>query len=116
MRRRLRSHSSLGSVLAIVVLVANIGAPFSTCDNGRVFVESLGRNLAHRSLARVVVATQGGSPVGFRAVVGLDSGRIGEVPESSSVPPPSTLSPPTKHASTGLVDFAVARPTPPLRC
>jgi hypothetical protein len=108
----LRSHS----LLSLVLLVANVGAPFRTCDLGRAFLAQASQTAAHVApIVRVRAVSAAGVTHGFRAVVGLTKGGPdGAVPGARLHP--CALRPSADRLATRHLGLPVFRPNPPLRC
>jgi hypothetical protein len=107
-------------VLSLILLTANIGAPFRTSGLGRIFPENLRQNLATCFVVgvRVRVVSPSGSALGFRAVVGLARGG-GPDEKGTSASPRSfsdILLSLTHPRPSRPGDRPVARPHPFLRC
>lgn len=103
--------------LSLILLVANVFAPFRTSSFGRAFLESLPQNVANHPLIRVRALTTVATSVGHRAVVGLarrgqDGARSGTRSNAFSafLPAPTDTLPCPRSARQGM------RLTPPLRC
>ena len=105
------------ALLSLILLVANILAPFRTSSLGRMFLETLSHNVANDSVVRVRAVTSVATSVGHRAVVGLARGGrdVADAGTRSNafltfLPTPTDASPCQQAARPGT------RPTPPLRC
>jgi hypothetical protein len=104
-------------ILSLILLAANVGAPFRTSALGRVFLESQRPNPAAGSMVRVRAVSPGGASQGYRAVVGLarggsdksDSGANSRAFSGFLRSSIETL--PHRHD-----DRPIARPHPILRC
>jgi hypothetical protein len=104
-------------VLALIVLAANIGAPFRTSALGRVLLESLRQNPATASVVRVRAISSAGASQGFRVVVGLARGGSDETDRAASFHGFSGfLLSLTGTLPLRLDDRPIARPHPFLRC
>ncbi len=105
------------SILALIIIIANVGAPFRWSAFGRVLLSDLSQPVATHSVVRIRALSQAPSVVGHRAVVGLRKGG------PAVVSPLSTLSSPSAYLAGSTLRFArssgerlVVRPNPPLRC
>jgi len=116
MRGQPGSPISVRFILAVIVLTANVGAPFSTSKLGRVFLRSAVKHAAAQSVVRVRVVAQVGSLQGFRAVVGCSGGGPGKVGPGSSDRGLPARFPHRFSLQPRLIGFAASRPNPPLRC
>ncbi len=115
----MRGHSYLHFwprlALALILLAANVCAPFRT-SLGRLLLDGVGHDIANHSVVRVRVVSPSGASCGFRAVVGFGRGEPeGEV----SAPRPRvhfafTFVPPPRPHREGTC--SVARPHPFPRC
>lgn len=113
-----RSQSWIRSLLALIVITANVGAPFRTSAFGRAFLGDLSRSAAsHSPVVRVRAISHLGAALGHRAPVGLGKGgadrphlRAGEGVLSSFLPRSTAASPRQRH------ERPIPRPNPPLRC
>jgi hypothetical protein len=102
--------------LALIVLAANVCAPFRT-TLGRQLLDGVRHNVGTRSVVRVRVVSPSGASQGFRVVTGLGRGN----PEGSA-PAPRVLTsfvhslvlPSRPHQEVAAP--GVARPHPFLRC
>jgi hypothetical protein len=101
--------------LALILLSANVRAPFRT-PLGRLLLSGVNHDVATRSVVRVRVVSPSGASCGFRVVVGLSrGGSEGDV----SAPRPRvhfvfTFVPPARPHREGAC--SVARPHPFPRC
>jgi hypothetical protein len=111
---RLNAWSTL--VLSLVLLAANVGAPFRT-SLGRTFLDGPSQDFAASGRLRVRVITGAGITCGFRAVVGI-SGGSPDAPDSAAGSRPypafslrlaAAFSPRQPHPPA-------VRPVCPLRC
>lgn len=117
MRRLPRIDLWSQSLLSLIVLTANIGAPFRTSAGGRAFLENLSRHAATCSVIRVRTTSPVGASHGFRAVVGFaKGGPDGPDPERASRPSAPFLQCRTVLQAGRPFDRPIARPSPPLRC
>ena len=116
MRGQPGSPISVRLILAVIVLTANVGAPFSTSRLGRVFLRSAVKHAAAQSVVRVRVVAQVGSLQGFRAVVGCSGGEPGKIEPGSSNRVLPAHSPHRLSLQPRLIGFTASRPNPPLRC
>ena len=105
------------ALLALILLVANILAPFRTSSLGRAFLESVCQAVSDHSVVRAPAATPGVMSVGHRAVVGVarEGGGVAESGARSNASPaflpfPADAFPCRQAARPGLC------PTPRLRC
>jgi hypothetical protein len=104
-------------VLSLIVLTANIGAPFRTSAVGRVLLESLRQDTAPSAVVRVRAASPVGTSQGFRAVVGLAKGGPDEpAPAMNSHTTSAFFLSSMARFSRGHGDHPLARPNPFLRC
>ena len=116
MRGQIGSPISVRLILAVMVLTANVGAPFSTSKLGRFFLRSAANHSAVHSVVRVRVVAQVGSLQGFRAVVGCCGGEPGKIqPGSSNRVLPARFSQCLSLQSCHI-GFTASPPNPPLRC
>ena len=105
------------SLLCLVLLAGNVGAPFRTSDMGRNLLASLPRTASVATIVRVRAVSSAGMTHGFRAVIGLAKGGPDDVARGERLHPSSALrrssadALPTRH-----VGPPVARRNPPLRC
>jgi hypothetical protein len=104
-------------VLSLLLLAANIGAPFRMATTGRVLLESLRQNPATGLVVRVRSVSPSGVSQGFRAVVGLATGDPDEADPGAnshvfSAFLPSLTDPLPHRPGAG----PIARPNPFLRC
>jgi hypothetical protein len=116
MRGQPGSPISVRFILAVMVLTANVGAPFSTSKLGRVFLRSAVKHAAAQSVVRVRVVAQVGSLQGFRAVVGCSGG---EPVQREAGPSDRGISPVFSNrlfVQSRRLGFTSSRPNPPLRC
>lgn len=104
-------------ILSLILLAANIGAPFRTSAWGRVFLESLRQKAAAHSVVRVRTVSPSRASQGFQAVVGLARGGPDEA-DSGARPHacPVLLPSPTETLSHLPRARPIARPHPVLRC
>ncbi len=103
--------------LSLLLLVANVFAPFRTSSFGRAFLDLLTHTAANQPVVRVRAVTSIATSIGHRAVVGL-SRRGPDVALSltrlsaySAFLATSTVALPCRQAAR-----AHARPIPRLRC
>ena len=99
--------------LSLIVLIANIAAPFRT-SAGRTPLTFHGQRGSSQSVARVRATSQIGASHGFRAVVGLPEGGSGEasLPAESPLFPATSLPSPIAGRST---QHEPSAPIPALR-
>ncbi|MHC5544597.1 hypothetical protein ACYOEI_40720, partial [Singulisphaera rosea] len=72
MRRPYRTTIGCRLILSLVLLTANVGAPFRTSTLGRAFLDDMRQqHVATRSIVRVRAISPPGASVGHRVVVGL---------------------------------------------
>jgi hypothetical protein len=116
MRGRLGSLICSRLILAVIVLAANVGAPFSTSRLVRVFLGSAVKNATAQSVVRVRVVAQVGSLQGFRAVVGCSGGEPGKIEPGSNNRSLPALSSHRHFLQSPPFGFTASRPNPPLRC
>src|SRR4051812_14748506 len=62
------------NVLSLVLLTANIGAPFRSATSVRAFLDGPRQNVAICSMIRVRGVSPIGGALGFRVVVGIGKG------------------------------------------
>jgi hypothetical protein len=106
----------LRCILSLIVLIANVAAPFRT-PTGRSLLRCPRQSDTTRSVARVHVAYQLGSTHGFRAVVGFASGNSGKAaPTLNATRFPNLLPASTVKSQDRLLDLVDTLPRPPLRC
>ena len=105
------------ALLSLILLVANILAPFRTSTLGRAFLESVCQTVSDDSVDRVRPVTPVATSVGHRAVVGLarEAGCVAESGTRSQaspvfLPTPTDAFPRPQAARPGV------GPTPRLRC
>jgi hypothetical protein len=103
-------------LLGLILLTANVAAPFRTSALGRALLEDLRQRAATSAVIRVRAHAPIGSSVGFRAVVGIARGGA----DGSHVRPTArrvwtVLSAPSGSPHPALRPLVV-QPTPPLRC
>jgi hypothetical protein len=104
-------------ILALILVAANIGAPFRTSALGRVLLQNLRRNPASCSVIRVRAVSQGGASQGYRAIVGLARGGPDEKdPAANSRVFSGFLRSSTEIHPHRYDDRPIARPHPFLRC
>jgi hypothetical protein len=105
------------SVLSLILLTANVGAPFSSSDLSRSLLASLPRNVAPSPVVRVRTLSPSATSHGFRAVVGLSMGGPDDAhrgpisPTFSALPPSPTVIRADRHGHP-----AGTPPHTPLRC
>lgn len=102
---------------SLILLVANVLAPFRTASLGRAFLESLTHTAANHSMVRVRAVTSFATSFGHRAVIGLARGGpdVAETVTRSSTY--LAFLETSTHALPCLRPARVnARPIPPLRC
>lgn len=110
------SYCRLRCVLSLIVLIANVAAPFRT-PTGRSLLRCPRQSDTTRSVARVRVVSHAGAFQGFRAVVGFAKGNSGKTATAADIrpfpiiPPSSTVKIPDR-----LMDLTGTTPQPPLRC
>ena len=101
--------------LSLILLIANVAAPFRTAA-GRSFLDFMDQHHAPASLCRVWAGSDAPSSHCFRAVVGLNRGEPAEAPLSLT----HVLAAIPKSSPVPWADLAVesAFPLlrPPLRC
>jgi hypothetical protein len=104
-------------VLSLILIAANVGAPFRTSALGRVLLQNLRRNPATSSTVRVRAVSASGASQGYRAIVGLARGGSDELDPAAN---PRALSgflrSSTATHSQRHDDRPIARPHPFLRC
>ncbi len=105
------------SVLSLLLLAANVGAPFNSVNEGRVFLGSVTRTSQAQPVIRVRVVTSSGVSQGYRAVVGFAKAGPDEVKRhylsrSSQLPPPADDAP----AGSAGPAISIAWMNSPLRC
>ena len=117
MRRSPESHFWFRFALAVVVLSANVGAPFNTSAFGRTILAGPGRHAATSPVLRVRVTTQAGASHGFRAVVGFSAGGPGVAGVGPNTRPFSAFLPsPIDTPSCPRSPRPPVRASSPLRC
>ena len=104
-------------VLSLIVLSANIGAPFRTSAVGRTFLDCQCRDLAAGRQVQVRAIPHADVAHGFRAVVGIS----GEGPDAidadaSCCPYPATLLHRSLAFPVRQARLLAVRPVCPLRC
>ena len=105
------------SLLSLVLLAANVGAPFRSSDLARHLLASLPPTASAPSIVRVRAVTPAGVTSGFRAVVGLAKGGPDEAAPGVCLHPSSARRrPPTDALPARHVGPPTARQNPPLRC
>jgi hypothetical protein len=103
-------------ILSLIVLFANVAAPFRT-PTGRALLRCPRQSDTTRSVARVRVVSHAGAFQGFRAVVGFAKGNPGEAhPSRDSQPRPMIVPSSTFNSQNRLLNLASNLPRPPLRC
>jgi hypothetical protein len=117
MRVSLGIHLWFRVAFAVILLIANIGAPFRSATSGRVFLERLRPSNHTQAVIRVRAISPSGLTQGYRAPVGLARGgsnactmTMDRLELAEFVPSPAT--PP----SDGVADRSIGRRSPPLRC
>ena len=101
-------------VLSLILLTANIGAPFRSTALGRTLLEDLRPHPAACSLVRVRGTSPVGISLGFRAVVGFEKGGPGEAETGATAPTfPAHGSELTGPHFSPRFDLRAARPNPP---
>ncbi len=103
-------------LLSLILLTANIGAPFLTSDVGRAFLDNLGQHVPAHSVARVRVVAHAGSTHGFRAVVGLAKGESPEALGPNVSKFFALIHSPADIPPHRLIELPVLQPIPPQRC
>src|SRR3954454_22118547 len=83
MRRPLESHLWFRAAVAVVVLTANVSAPFSSSGLVRTLLTGPGRHADTSPVHRVRVTTQCGATHGFRAVAAFSGSGPGVVGDGS---------------------------------
>jgi hypothetical protein len=117
MRSLVRVEFWSHAVLSLVVLTANVGAPFRTSALVRTFLGVPPHDATANAVIRVRVISSTAASLGFRAVVGVakggtDKGRLTtNFRLSLTFLPSATGVLPRRHAT-----FAFRPPNPPLRC
>jgi len=110
------SYCRLRCILSLIVLVANVAAPFRT-PTGRSLLRCPRQSDTTRSLARVRGVSHAGAFHGFRAVVGFAKGNSGEAgPAPEARPRPFVLPSETVQIQDRHIDLTSTLPLPPLRC
>ena len=110
------SYCRLRCILSLIVLIANVAAPFRT-PNGRALIACPRQSDTTRSVSRVRVVSHAGTLHGFRAVVGCARGGSGETALAPEARPfPVILPSSSAKSQDRLLDLASALPRPPLRC
>jgi hypothetical protein len=117
MRGQPHSHFCFRSVFSLILLTANVAAPFRTAALGRVLLTDQSPTVVTRAVVRVRVVTPAGSSQGFRSVVGLAKGGPDKSgPEANPHPLSSFLPVSPETSRRRPADLPFARPNPPLRC
>jgi hypothetical protein len=117
MRGQLPIHFCFRSVFSLILLTANVAAPFRTAALGRVLLTEHSPIVATRPVVRVRVVTPSGSSQGFRSVVGLAKGGPDESgPKANALAFSSFLPVSPEMSRPRPADLPDARPNPPLRC
>ena len=105
------------SLLSLVLLAANVGAPFRSADLVRHFLASPLRTASAAPIVRVRAVSSAGVTQGFRAVVGVAKGGPDAAAPGARLHPSAAL---WRSLSDVLparqVGPPVARQNPPLRC
>jgi len=105
------------SVLSLVLLVANVGAPFHMSDMGRLLLASLPQPAYAAPVVRVRAVTTAGVTHGFCAVIGLIKCGPGRAEPGASPNLSLALRTSPAHVLSGRhVDRPASRPHIPLRC
>jgi hypothetical protein len=112
-RRDFWSHT----ILSLILLAANIGAPFRSSTAGLAILLDHRQNVATGSVIRVRAVSSVGVSQGFRAVVGLAKGG----PDTADLGAKSQAFSAFFPSSTDTLPFRqgvrpIAQPSPPLRC
>ena len=103
--------------LSLILLTANIGAPFRSTALGRTLLSESRNHFAASPVVRVRGVSPIGAALGFRSVVGLGKGgRDAVAPGSTPGPFLTLLSPPTDTPPSLEGDRVIGRRNPPLRC
>lgn len=109
-------YCRLRCVLSLIVLIANVAAPFRT-PTGRSLLRCPRQSDTTRSVARVRVVSHAGAFHGFRAVVGFAKGNSGKAALAQDTRPfPVILPSSTVKSRVRLMDLIGTSPLPPLRC
>lgn len=117
MLRLLPTHHWSRLALSLIVLTANIGAPFRSSALGRIVLNRTGTQTHAGPVVRVRSVSPLGSARGFRSVVGLGDGGGDETyPRPTPSPFPALLPPPTDAHLCIHGDRVMGRQNPPLRC
>ena len=115
MRAQVGIHHPGRYLLSLIILIANIAAPFRT-PAGRAVLDIRGQHRAPQSVARVRAHSQIGSH-GFRALVGLPRAESGEALSAPSAPLFWAVPTCPRVACRGTQpEPSSARLRPPLRC
>ena len=104
-------------LVSLLLLAANLGAPFNTADQGRVFLGGLAHAAPAQPIVRVRSVSPCGMTQGYRAVVGLVKG--GAAGPASRPPAAWRQLPPPADAIAArpaVVATSIPRMSPPLRC
>lgn len=110
------SHNTLRAFLSLILLIANVAAPFRA-PNGRSLLRCPRQSDTTRSVARVRIVTHPGALNGFRAVAGFAKGKLEGTPPLHTYGQFSRLphsSPTAAHFS--CLNQVETSPLPPLRC
>lgn len=112
----MRSDHWSQTVVALLLLAANIDAPFRSAQ-GRTLLYGTGGQVATSAVGRARGLAPVGGVGGYRAVVGLGKGAPGEAkPGARSATPPHFLPSPAGPLACRPADRPVVRPYSPLRC
>ena len=112
----LPSFCRLRCTLALILLIANVAAPFRS-PTGRSLLRCPRQSDMTRSVARVRLVSHAGAFQGFRALVGFAKGNSGEATPTPSAQPFLFLPPSSTVVSQiRLFDLTTAMALPPLRC
>lgn len=117
MRRALRVNAWSSFVLSLILLAANVCAPFRTSTVGRTFLDGQCRDFAAGTWLRVRAITHADVAHGFRAVVGVSGADPDALdPEASAHPYPATPIRPSLALAVRQARLPAERPSCPLRC
>jgi hypothetical protein len=109
-------NRNLRCFLSLIVLIANVAAPFRT-PNGRALLRCPRQSDTTRSVARVRVMSPSGSFHGFRAITGFAKGNDGKSPAAENAGSFARFSAAVLDARVELPAIPVVQPShPPLRC
>ena len=104
-------------VFSLILLVANISAPFRRFDASQALANKLPQKVANSPVVRIRAVTPVGASQGFRVVVGIGKGGSDEpVLGLKSDNLSARIASPTGILSDWCIYPSVTRPHPFLRC